>query len=180
MLIGSFFTDNGALKPGLSPTIDIVDADTDTLIVNGAAMTTLTQMTHCYVYNFAAAVAGTNYAITVDGGATLDDVDRYHFATNEVDVVVTGAEDNIRGGLDTLATLSGQLDTVQSLIEDSLGISGQNTEWSAMAFDANHNLTSATITQYTDNTLVTPRKAWQLTATYNDDDELTAYDLVEV
>ena len=57
MLIASFFTDNGALKAGLSPTIDIVDADTDTLIVNGAAMTALTQMTHCYVYNFAAAVA---------------------------------------------------------------------------------------------------------------------------
>lgn len=83
MLIVSFFTNNGVPQAGLTPTIDIVNADTDTLVVNGAAMASLTQMTHCYIYNFAGAQLETNYVITVDGGAALPNVDRYQFGSNE-------------------------------------------------------------------------------------------------
>ena len=57
------------------------------------------------------------------------------------------------------------------------GLTGENVAWSSMTFDANHNLTGAVLTQYTDNTLVTPRKAWVLAASYNGDSELTAYQL---
>ena len=38
----------------------------------------------------------------------------------------------------------------------------------------------ATITQYTDKTLVTPLRAWTVTASYDTDNELLSYDLKEV
>jgi hypothetical protein len=64
-------------------------------------------------------------------------------------------------------------------VQDSLGISGQNTKWSGMAFDSNNNLISAVITQYTDSTLVTERKKWQLTADYDLQSRLVSYQLKE-
>ena len=83
MLIISFFTDQGIPKPGLTPTIDIVDVENDTLIVNGANMAALVNMTHAYVYNFVAYNELKKYAITVDGGAALNNSDRYQYSTNE-------------------------------------------------------------------------------------------------
>ena len=41
-------------------------------------------------------------------------------------------------------------------------------------------MTGATITQYTDNTLVTPLKSWIFTATYNANSEMTYHELKEV
>ncbi len=61
----------------------------------------------------------------------------------------------------------------------TLGLSGENTKWSSLSHDAYNNLTGATITVYTDDTLVTPIKSWTLTATYNANSELTAYQMVE-
>jgi hypothetical protein len=80
LIIISFFTDKGVLKSGLSPTIDIIEVVSDTLVVSGAAMTALTNMTHCYYYNFAAFDNTKEYAVTVDGGAVLNNIDRYQFA----------------------------------------------------------------------------------------------------
>ena len=68
---------------------------------------------------------------------------------------------------------------VNVILYDLLGIVGENIKWSNMSFDANNNLIEATITQYTDNTLITLRKAWTLTATYNANNELTNYQLKE-
>ena len=48
-----------------------------------------------------------------------------------------------------------------------------------MAFDINDNLISAVITQYTDNTLAVELNKWQLTATYDGSNRLTAYQLKE-
>jgi hypothetical protein len=64
-------------------------------------------------------------------------------------------------------------------IQDNLGISGQDTKWSGMAFDSNNNLISAVITQYTDSTLTVERKKWQLTADYDLQSRLTNYQLKE-
>jgi len=72
--------------------------------------------------------------------------------------------------------------TAQSILADAvllLGLTGENTKWTGMTFDANHNLTGATITAYTDNTLTVPDDAWTVTATYDADSELTAYQLVK-
>ena len=85
MLIISFFTEQGLPKSGLSPTIDVVDIEADTLIVNSAGMTALTDMTHGYYYDFTTYDKTKKYAITVDGGAVLNNIDRYQFATNEED-----------------------------------------------------------------------------------------------
>lgn len=82
MIIISFFTDAGALKAGLTPTIDIVDVEADSLIVNSANMAALTTMTHAYYYDFSAYDELKKYVITVDGGAALNNMDRYQFATN--------------------------------------------------------------------------------------------------
>ncbi|MHA2046038.1 MAG: hypothetical protein ACW99G_14695, partial [Candidatus Thorarchaeota archaeon] len=71
------------------------------------------------------------------------------------------------------------LSDVLTGVEDSLGVSGENTKWSGMAFDSNDNLISAVITQYTDDTLTVERKKWQLTATYDLNSRLTAYQLKE-
>ena len=82
MLIISFFTEKGAPKPGLTPTIDIADVVADSLVVNGVGMTALTSMTHVYYYNFSTYNELKKYAITVDGGAVLNNLDRYQYATN--------------------------------------------------------------------------------------------------
>jgi hypothetical protein len=82
MLIVSFFTEQGAPKIGLSPTVDIVDIEADSLVVNGATMSALTTMTHCYTYNFTGYNELKKYAITVDGGGALNNLDRYQYADN--------------------------------------------------------------------------------------------------
>ena len=83
MIIGTFFTNNGALASGLSPTINIVNVATGSLVVSAASMIALSQMTHAYTYDFTDYDDDVNWAITVDGGATLNDQDRYKFAGNE-------------------------------------------------------------------------------------------------
>jgi hypothetical protein len=49
-----------------------------------------------------------------------------------------------------------------------------------MQYDVNHNLTAARITLYSDNTLTTPVKAWDIVATYDVDSELQDYQMVAV
>lgn len=61
-----------------------------------------------------------------------------------------------------------------------LGLMGENVKWSGMIFDSNNNMTAATITEYTDNTLVTPVKSWTVAATYNANSELLTYQLIDV
>lgn len=65
-------------------------------------------------------------------------------------------------------------------VVDTLGLLGQNVKWTSMTFDANQNMTGARLTSYTDNTLTTPMKEWDITATYNAQSELQTYNLVEV
>ena len=87
MIIISFFTEEGAPKSGLSPTIDIVDIEADTLVINSASMTALTTMTHGYYYDFTTYDETKKYAITVDGGVVLNNLDRYQFASNEGGII---------------------------------------------------------------------------------------------
>jgi len=82
--------------------------------------------------------------------------------------------------LDTsgITQLQTGISAIQMLIEDVLGVVGDNVKWSSLVFDSNHNLTSATITQYTDSSLSIARKAWDVTATYNGESEMQTYQLV--
>lgn len=73
-----------------------------------------------------------------------------------------------------------QINTVITGLSKVAGISGENVIWSGETFDANNNMTGATITQYDDNTLTTPLRSWTFTATYNlSNNQLTSYQMVE-
>ncbi len=72
------------------------------------------------------------------------------------------------------------LGTFGNAVCDLLGLSGENIKWSNITHDASHLMTGARITSYTDNTLVTPEHSWDVTATYNVDGEITAYQMVTV
>jgi hypothetical protein len=184
MILFAFFTNAGTPALGLAPTIDVWDS-AGNHPVNAQVMAEIAG--GWYQYNFVGYNDTVDYVIRADGGAGLPNFERYVFGSNECDSSVAESELNIRAGADTLDSLSDQMDvmqvdltTIETLIHDELGISGQNVVWTTMTHDANHNLTAATITQYTDNTLTIVRKQWTLTATYNVTSELTSYDLVEV
>ena len=92
MIILSFFTNKGVPESGLSPTIQIADAVADIFVVN-TTMTALTTITHAYKYDFTTYDATKSYAIFVDGGVTLNNLDRYQDGTNankeiEADVII--------------------------------------------------------------------------------------------
>ena len=65
-------------------------------------------------------------------------------------------------------------------LRNMMGMIGENVKWSGMTHDSNHNLTAATITQYTDKTLTVIKKQWVLAATYDSGNELLTYELKEV
>ena len=100
MIIISFFTEEGTPKVGLSPTLNVADIEADTLAISGASMSGLASMSHAYYYDFASYDENKKYAITVDGGAALNDSDRYQFATNETENLETGISllSNMEGG----------------------------------------------------------------------------------
>lgn len=75
------FTNNGLPATGLSPTIDIWEAD-GTQIVTAAAMTETTAPGF-YTYDFTLYQEHKNYMYRADGGATLPDFDRYTYGSNE-------------------------------------------------------------------------------------------------
>lgn len=83
MLINSYFIAGGVLQTGLTPTIDIVNIDTDTSVISGGSMIQSTSMAHHYYYDFVAYDSSINYAITVDGGVSLSGNERYHFSEIE-------------------------------------------------------------------------------------------------
>ena len=82
MLVIAFFTDKGAPKTGLTPTIDIWKSD-GTQIVNGDTMTEIGG--GFYKYDFQSYIEGETYCIRADGGASLSNTDRYMFGTNEIE-----------------------------------------------------------------------------------------------
>jgi len=71
------------------------------------------------------------------------------------------------------------ISTLMNNVARLLGIAGENIKWSSIIHNADNLLTSATITQYDDNTLTTPINAWDITATYNAQRELSSYNMVQ-
>jgi hypothetical protein len=123
----SAFTENSIPKTGLSPLIDILDADTNIKIVTAAAMTELQD--GYYKYDFTSYDFDKKYAISVDGGATLQDAERYHFGGND-----SFKEDNTT----ELLELSGRI----------LGLVQENFRLKDQVYDGNGQLTSAKIRLY--------------------------------
>lgn len=77
----AFFTDSGAPKTGLTPTIRIWDIGAGSLDVVDEDMTEVGD--GFYNYNFTDYDEEKDYAIRMDGTATLSNTDRYLFAGNE-------------------------------------------------------------------------------------------------
>jgi len=80
MLITSFFTDNGIPKTGLTPTIRIRDLSDNSLVITDASMNEVAE--GFYSYEFAEYDDTKDYAIRTDGGASLNNYERYQSATN--------------------------------------------------------------------------------------------------
>ena len=81
MILIAFFSDQGIPKTGLTPAITVWEEDA-TVIVNAEAMTEIAG--GFYKYDFAVYDEAVNYCISADGGATLQDNDRYVLATNDL------------------------------------------------------------------------------------------------
>ena len=74
MLITAYFSTSGIGTGGLSPTITIVDAGADTIIINAASMTEITNASGWYKYDFTTFSDTTYYIITSNAGIdTVDD-----------------------------------------------------------------------------------------------------------
>ena len=86
----SFFTDKGVPKTGLSPTISIWEDD-GSVIVSAAAMTEVDG--GFYVYDFTTYDDSKDYVIRADGGAVLQDSERYTAGSNEIGQVTTDTGD---------------------------------------------------------------------------------------
>lgn len=77
-------------------------------------------------------------------------------------------------------TILSKVNEVQTSIISILGLTGQNVQWSSIQHNAQNLMTGARITVYDDNTLTTPTKSWDITATYNGDGEILSYQMKEV
>lgn len=81
VLINAFFKDEGVPVTGLSPAIDIWNLDTDTLAVDGAAMSEVGGGN--YKYNYTSYDPTVNYSFIADGGAGLANAERYLQSGND-------------------------------------------------------------------------------------------------
>lgn len=82
MLITAPFTQNGAPKTGLTPTITIWNALTGLVVVNNAPMVEV-DGSGVYRYDFALYNSSMDYAFVCDGGVAQPSGERYAFGGNE-------------------------------------------------------------------------------------------------
>ena len=88
--IFSYFSENGVPKTGLSPIIDVWEDD-GSVVVSSAAMTEVAG--GFYVYDFTTYDDSKDYAIRADGGAVLNDAERYSVLTNDLGQVTVDTGD---------------------------------------------------------------------------------------
>jgi len=113
MNIIAFFSDDGAPKAGLVPTLRIRLVSDGTLTITDDAMSEVGD--GWYKYDFTAYTGSVDYAIRCDGGVTLTNVDRYMFAGNENYV------DDIWGAALTDHTVSGSIGAAMNFTYDMEG-----------------------------------------------------------
>lgn len=91
MNLTAYFDDAGSPATGLSATITVWNLS-GTIIVNAVGMTEVAG--GFYTYDFTTYDDTVDYCIRADGGATLDDADRYVVAGNELNQI-TERTDNL-------------------------------------------------------------------------------------
>jgi hypothetical protein len=125
MYISAFFTDEAIPKTGLSPTVTILRISDDTVVVNAQTMTEM-NLAGYYYYDFSAYDSAEKYVITADGGATLDDLERYKHG----------------------ATECANVDFILSDVARLLGLGQENVYIDTTVFDSDGNLESARLRTY--------------------------------
>jgi len=100
----AFFTNSGVPATGLSPTVRIRDISNNNLLVTDAAASEIGD--GWYKYDFTAYDSREEYAIRFDGGATLENTDRYTSGTNDsfMDDIVNGVWDETLAGHDSTSS----------------------------------------------------------------------------
>jgi hypothetical protein len=116
MLLFAFFTDAGVPQTGLTPTIDVWESD-------GTQVVTAQTMTHVggghYKYDFAGYDNEKDYVVRADGGATLDDTDRYKFSSNEAPAVAPRVFEIDKADHNAAGTFGELLNTVKDEQENA-------------------------------------------------------------
>lgn len=121
----TFFTDKGVPATGLTAKIDVWELDGTQVVVNQ----TMTEIGGgFYYYNYAGFSNDEDYGIRCDGGATLENYDRYKFASNEISQVsaeVEGLDGVTAGGIadavwDEAISGHSTTDTFGQIVQDQL------------------------------------------------------------
>jgi len=80
--VTAVFTESGSPKTGLSPTVRIIQVSDGTEVVTDGEMDEIGS--GFYKYNFEDAEEDTDYVFICDGGATLNDYERYIYGSTDV------------------------------------------------------------------------------------------------
>jgi hypothetical protein len=160
MLIIACFTSAGVPQLGLSPTIDVWNANTATHDVSGQPMAEIDG--GFYSYAFAGYDATKDYTIRCDGTSALPDSERYSYSTNEVQK---------------------STDALSTLITRVLGLSQENFRMMSTTYVANK-LTDATLKTYPSaidaNADTNAIASYTISATYDGNGDCDSYKVVKI
>jgi len=113
-MIQSNFQNNGVPATGLTPAITVYDLSDNSVVVNAASMSEVAN--GIYKYSFTTYDVAKEYAVYVDGGATLDNTDRYQYSSNAnegtdtfIETAVWDAQSSAHRGTGTLGLLMQKL-----------------------------------------------------------------------
>jgi len=100
MIIGVTYTNNGADRTGLEPTINIYDLSDNSLAVTAGTVNEVAE--GGYKYNFTGYDPSKDYYWKVDGGAALPDRERYRRGWSNLAGAIPDAQAGVNGGLPTV------------------------------------------------------------------------------
>jgi len=181
MYIIAFYTDDGAPKTGLSPTIRIRKVSDNSLLVTDAAMAELGD--GWYKYDYGAYDEELDYAVRCDAGSSLTTADRYKYAGNEsfIDDINTKLSNEHGYGswgfADGTAGINAKLDRI-------LGLTQENYYVDNTVFNSGGMMTSSRIRTYSNPASIGTANdviaTYTMTATYNGSNEMQSYKVEKV
>src|SRR3990167_10335258 len=126
-MIQSNFQNNGVPATGLTPAITVYDLSDNSVVVNASAMSEVAN--GIYKYSFTTYDVTKEYAIYVDGGATLDNTDRYQYSSNAnegtdtfIETAVWDAQSSAHVGTGTFGEALNDIDTAVGTLPTASGV----------------------------------------------------------
>jgi hypothetical protein len=184
MLLTLSFTSEGIPQTGLTPSISGYRLDTDALVFNGL-MSHISQ--GMYKYDFSTYDDSLDYTFIADGGATLSDIDRWQYGSNDIGQV-TNQNDAISADQTIQYTnLYNQANSISASHTSELaiiaGLVQRNQRITNCVYGSSGELETATLSIYGSKsnaeTQTSPIKTFSLSATYNGSGEMTDYLVVQ-